>query len=96
MEKQGNPTDNSNTDKTTTKEDSDTGQLAAVASKWILDFLFSAICRRFKERNHDAFNGAISTYECKVVVHFTLDLKFCFDFANATAPRREIFISSCE
>ncbi|XP_051909716.1 telomeric repeat-binding factor 1 isoform X1 [Hippocampus zosterae] len=63
MEQQGNPKDNSNTDKTTTKEDPNTGELAAVASKWILDFLFSAICRRFKERNHDAFNCAISTYE---------------------------------
>ncbi|XP_077410324.1 telomeric repeat-binding factor 1 [Vanacampus margaritifer] len=53
-----------NNDKTTTTEgDYNISQLTAVASKWILDFLFAAICRRFKERNHDAFNDAISTYE---------------------------------
>ncbi|XP_077365145.1 telomeric repeat-binding factor 1 [Festucalex cinctus] len=53
-----------NNDKTTTtEEDYNTSQLTVVASKWILDFFFAAICRRFKERNLDAFSDAVSTYE---------------------------------
>ncbi|XP_057680861.1 telomeric repeat-binding factor 1 isoform X2 [Corythoichthys intestinalis] len=51
------------TTKTLLEEDYDTGQLNAVASKWIRDFLFIGVCRRFREQNQDAFKDAISTYK---------------------------------
>ncbi|XP_037096573.1 telomeric repeat-binding factor 1 isoform X2 [Syngnathus acus] len=48
---------------TTSSDDCNSSQVTAVVSKWVVDFLFNTICRRFKERSHDAFNDAISTYE---------------------------------
>ncbi|XP_061877237.1 telomeric repeat-binding factor 1 [Entelurus aequoreus] len=39
-------------------------QATLVASRWILDFLFVSVCRRFKEGNHEAFKDAMSTYKC--------------------------------
>ncbi|KAM9786901.1 telomeric repeat-binding factor 1 isoform 2-T2 [Syngnathus typhle] len=48
---------------TTSSEDCNSSQVTAVVSKWVVDFLFNTLCRRFKERSHDAFNDAISTYE---------------------------------
>ncbi|XP_077480326.1 telomeric repeat-binding factor 1 isoform X2 [Stigmatopora argus] len=45
------------------KDDYNTDQLTAVASKWILDFIFIGVCRRFSEQNQDAFNDAFSTYK---------------------------------
>ncbi|XP_061662041.1 telomeric repeat-binding factor 1 isoform X2 [Syngnathoides biaculeatus] len=54
---------NSDETKNETEEVLDTSQMTLVASKWILDFLFVGICRRFKEGTYDAFNDAFSTYE---------------------------------
>nr|XP_049597019.1 telomeric repeat-binding factor 1 isoform X2 [Syngnathus scovelli] len=48
---------------TTPNDDCNSSQVTAVVSKWVVDFLFNTLCRRFKERSHDAFNDAISTYE---------------------------------
>ncbi|XP_061614738.1 telomeric repeat-binding factor 1 isoform X1 [Phyllopteryx taeniolatus] len=62
MEQQANG-DSDETTTTATEEVYNTSQLTDVASKWILDFLFVDICRRFKEGIYDTFNDAISTYE---------------------------------
>ncbi|XP_077592644.1 telomeric repeat-binding factor 1 [Stigmatopora nigra] len=49
--------------KTLLKDDNNIDQLTAVASKWILDFIFIGVCRRFSEQNQDAFDDAFSTYK---------------------------------
>ncbi|XP_054620941.1 telomeric repeat-binding factor 1 [Dunckerocampus dactyliophorus] len=46
-----------------TEDDECFNQATLVASKWILDFLFVSVCRRFKEGSYDAFQDAICTYD---------------------------------
>lgn len=46
-------------------------QVTAVATGWMLDFLFIRLCRRFKEGDLDGFGEVISTFECKL---FTVHL----------------------
>ncbi|XP_054893261.1 telomeric repeat-binding factor 1 [Poeciliopsis prolifica] len=38
-------------------------RVTAVASGWMLDFLFVSLCRSFKEGNFDAFNETLSVFE---------------------------------
>lgn len=37
--------------------------ITAVATGWMLDFLFVSLCRSFKEGKLDEFNGSLSTFE---------------------------------
>nr|XP_057916157.1 telomeric repeat-binding factor 1 isoform X2 [Doryrhamphus excisus] len=46
-----------------TEDDECFNQASLVASKWILDYLFVNVCRRFKAGNYEAFKDAVSTYQ---------------------------------
>lgn len=37
--------------------------VTAVASGWMLDFMFVSLCRSFKEGNFDEFNETLSVFE---------------------------------
>lgn len=37
--------------------------VTAVATGWMLDFLFISLCRRFKEDEFDEFNETLSVFE---------------------------------
>ncbi|KAM8823272.1 telomeric repeat-binding factor 1 [Spinachia spinachia] len=38
-------------------------QVTAVANRWIFDFLFVSLCRRFRENQFDEFNDTLSTFQ---------------------------------
>lgn len=38
-------------------------RISAVATEWMLDFLFNSLCRRFKEGNLDEFNETLSVVQ---------------------------------
>ena len=42
-------------------------QVTAVATGWMLDFMFVSLCRRFKEGKFDEFNEALLTLQGKLV-----------------------------
>lgn len=41
-------------------------QVTAVANRWIFDFWFVSLCRRFKEGQFDEFNETLSTFQGKL------------------------------
>ncbi|CAL8311464.1 unnamed protein product [Merluccius merluccius] len=46
-----------------TDESVDFARVTAIANKWMLDFTFTTLCRRFKGGEVDAFNRALNTLE---------------------------------
>lgn len=45
------------------EEDVSFSRVTAVATGWMLDFLFVSLCRSFKEAKLDEFNERLSTFE---------------------------------
>lgn len=41
-------------------------RVTAVATGWMLDFLFVSLCRSFKKEELDEFNESLSIFECKL------------------------------
>lgn len=46
-----------------TEEPVSFSRVSAVATEWMLDFLFISLCRRFKEGNLDEFSNTLSVVE---------------------------------
>lgn len=46
-------------------------QITAVATEWMLDFMFVSLCRRFNEGKLEEFNETLSTYESKLFINIT-------------------------
>ncbi|XP_067434060.1 telomeric repeat-binding factor 1 [Thunnus thynnus] len=55
--------DNKTATTNNTDESVQFSRVTAVASRWMQDFLFVSLCRRFKEGNLDAFNETLSTFK---------------------------------
>ena len=58
--------DNKTATPNNTDESVQFSRVTAVASRWMQDFLFVSLCRRFKEGNLDAFNETLSTFKGKL------------------------------
>ena len=40
-------------------------EVSDVANRWMLDFMFVSLCRRFKEDDFDKFNETLSAFQGK-------------------------------
>lgn len=55
------------TDASSTDESVSFSHVTAVATGWMLDFMFVSLCRHFQEGKHDEFNETLSTLEGKFI-----------------------------